>query len=405
MWVFKPKYRDTSGKQKEGKRWWVGLRDHTRIERKFPAFTSKAASETLGRQIEKLVAAKINGGGPGPELSRWLREVPRDLQERLVKVGLIDGRQAAAGKPLAEHVADFVKSLEAKDRAPKHVKQVRNVLVDTFTACGFVYWHDICASRLEGHLADLRDRGRGISARTFNHKLKSCQQFARWMVKNRRASESPIAHLSGLNVKTDRRRVRRALAPDDIRRLLSVTKAAGIRFGLTGYERYLVYRLCCETGIRAGEVRTLRVDSFDFENRVVAVQAGYSKRRRYDVLPLRSDTAVELQRHFAGKTPRCQAFAVPERTADMLKADLIEADIPYEQDGQVFDFHSLRHETGTLLAASGTHPKVAQSILRHSSIDLTLSVYSHTLIGQETQAVESLPDLSVNDDEKQQKTA
>ena len=62
--------------------------------------------------------------------------------------------------------------------------------------------------------------------------------------------------------------------------------------------------------------------------------------------------------------------------------------------GRVVDFHALRHTCGTWLAAAGVHPKVAQSIMRHSSIELTMSRYTHTLQGQEANAVEALPDLS-----------
>jgi hypothetical protein len=48
-----------------------------------------------------------------------------------------------------------------------------------------------------------------------------------------------------------------------------------------------------------------------------------------------------------------------------------------------------------MLAASGVHPKVAQSIMRHGDINLTMSLYTHTLRGQESEAVKSLPDLSL----------
>jgi len=79
----------------------------------------------------------------------------------------------------------------------------------------------------------------------------------------------------------------------------------------------------------------------------------------------------------------------------MLRAHLAETGIDYEDDaGRVFDFHSLRHETGTLLAAAGVNPKTAQSIMRHSDINLTMSLYTHTLLGQESEAIGKLPDLS-----------
>jgi hypothetical protein len=85
----------------------------------------------------------------------------------------------------------------------------------------------------------------------------------------------------------------------------------------------------------------------------------------------------------------------------MLKADLADAKIPYVDDaGRYADFHCLRHTTGSLLAASGVHPKVAQSIMRHGDINLTMSLYTHTLRGQESEAIKSLPDLSLPNREK-----
>ena len=93
-----------------------------------------------------------------------------------------------------------------------------------------------------------------------------------------------------------------------------------------------------------------------------------------------------------------------DKTADMLKADLADANIPYVVDGLYFDFHALRHQTGTLLAASGVHPKIAQSIMRHGDINLTMSRYTHTLTGQEAKAVEAMPDLSLPSSGKQAAT-
>ena len=82
----------------------------------------------------------------------------------------------------------------------------------------------------------------------------------------------------------------------------------------------------------------------------------------------------------------------------MLRTDLRAAGIDYiDGAGRYADFHALRHSTGSLLAASGVHPKVAQSIMRHSDINLTMSTYAHTYRGQESEAVEGLPDFSPPD--------
>ena len=106
--------------------------------------------------------------------------------------------------------------------------------------------------------------------------------------------------------------------------------------------------------------------------------------------------------------PGVRAFNMPgkDRTAKMIKADLADAGIDYVDDaGRYADFHSLRHTTGSLLAASGVHPKVAQSIMRHGDINLTMSLYTHIFRGQESEAVAKLPDLSLPSKEKQQAVA
>ena len=169
----------------------------------------------------------------------------------------------------------------------------------------------------------------------------------------------------------------------------------------------MLYRLAVETGLRANELRTLKVSSFDFDDCTVVVEAAYSKHRRRDVLHLRHDTIIELRAFVAGKLPMVLAFDMPDKPAKMLKLDLaatetkdakgevvIEA-IPYiDGAGRYADFYCLRHTMGTSLAAAGVHPKTAQSIMRHSTIELTMNKYTHTLAGQESDAVAMLPDLS-----------
>lgn len=54
------------------------------------------------------------------------------------------------------------------------------------------------------------------------------------------------------------------------------------------------------------------------------------------------------------------------------------------------NFHSLRHGYATKLLESDVHPKVAQELLGHSSIQLTLDTYSHVLPDIKQAAAEKL---------------
>ncbi|MHC4521310.1 MAG: tyrosine-type recombinase/integrase [Planctomycetota bacterium] len=399
MRTFRTTYKARDGRTKTAAKWYIEIRDHLGTTRRFAAFSDRAQSEALGRQIERLVACRIAGEQPGAALSQWLEQIPAKLKDRLVQIGLLDSARVASARPLAAHLEDYRQSLLAKGRTRRYVREIVAEIDHVFRNCGFVFWSDISAHQMERYLAGLRDGGKGISARTFNGKLKAVKGFVAWMIRNRRAADSPISHLTCLNEKADRRRVRRPLGAEEVRRLLTVAENGPERYGMTGHARMLLYRLACESGLRANELRNLTAASFDFANLTVTTKAPHSKSRNERTLPLRPDTAEQLKDFVSGKLPACRVFNMPsrKRTPEMLRADLAEAGIPYVDSADRFaDFHSLRHTTASLLAASGTHPRVAQSIMRHADINLTMNAYTHVLRGQESEAVGGLPDFSVS---------
>lgn len=160
--------------------------------------------------------------------------------------------------------------------------------------------------------------------------------------------------------------------------------------------RALLYRFAAQSGLRANEIRCLTVASFDFNNKLVILAEKYTKNRKEATLPLRSDTATMLKELFANKLPQTPAFKLPSQwnMAKMIRIDLANAGVEIDPERGQVCFHSLRHSFGTMLAASGVHPKTAQTLMRHSDINLTMSRYTHTLRSQEATAIESLPDLN-----------
>lgn len=53
-------------------------------------------------------------------------------------------------------------------------------------------------------------------------------------------------------------------------------------------------------------------------------------------------------------------------------------------------FHDLRHTSATLALAAGIHPKVVSERLGHSSIGITLDLYSHVTPSLQAEAAEKL---------------
>jgi integrase len=64
-----------------------------------------------------------------------------------------------------------------------------------------------------------------------------------------------------------------------------------------------------------------------------------------------------------------EAVGDPQEYAQRQESDFL-ADTNHE--GELLDFHALRHTCGAWLARTGAHPKVVQQVMRHSTITLTM---------------------------------
>jgi integrase len=56
-------------------------------------------------------------------------------------------------------------------------------------------------------------------------------------------------------------------------------------------------------------------------------------------------------------------------------------------------FHDLRHGTASLLLSLGEHPKVVQELLGHSTIGITMDLYSHVAPTLQESAIDRLGKL------------
>lgn len=402
--LFKQTYRARDGTPRQTADWYVEFRDQREKVRRLPAFPSRKASEKMGENLTALVAYHTaNGGQVDPALSVWLTTLPARTREKLVAYGLLTRERADVAKPLHVSIADWRSALLARGNTPAHADLVTTRAQKIIDGCGFTYYADIDGARVAAYLSELRQDTkdkRGISAQTHNFYVTAIKGFCRWMVRNRRATESPVVHLDPLNVRTDRRHDRRALTVDELRALLTTTEQGPERQGMTGRERAMMYRLAVETGLRANEIRTLTRASFhvDGDRPTVTVAAAYSKHRREDVIPLRVELAAELRDFLSGLAPAAQVFKLtPNRhhAAKMFRADVEAAGIAWVDDaGRYADFHALRHTFITNLANGGVHPKVAQTLARHCTITLTMDRYSHVVRGDQAAALDVLPDLS-----------
>ena len=98
-------------------------------------------------------------------------------------------------------------------------------------------------------------------------------------------------------------------------------------------------------------------------------------------------------------SPASKLFNVPADLSKVFERDRAVAGIAKRDDrGRTVDVHALRHTFGTMLSKAGVSPRVAQAAMRHSSLELTMNVYTDPRLLDVQGAVESLPEFSVTNE-------
>jgi integrase len=77
-------------------------------------------------------------------------------------------------------------------------------------------------------------------------------------------------------------------------------------------------------------------------------------------------------------------FLSPTTLRLALRRTLTRADLP------AIRFHDLRHSAATLMLSRGVHPKMASEMLGHSTIAITLDLYSHVTANMQRQAADAI---------------
>jgi integrase len=349
------------------------------------------------------------------------------------RTGMIDATQerfAVEGrKSAADHLADYIATLQARQNTSKHVSMARRHIEEIIAVCKAEQISGLTGDSVLRAIDGIRQAGdkrmkepterTACSLKTCNGYLRNIKSFTRWLWTEHRIPTDPLAALKGFNADTDRRHVRRELTPDELNQLLRTTATHTLaEHRINGPDRAIIYRLALGTGLRASELRSLTPQSFDLDAELptVRVAAAHSKRRREDTLPLRADLAESMRIWLKDKPHDGRLFTtLPANTARMLRSDLKAARAewiagatnPQERQrrqksdflqyrnaaGEVCDFHSTRHTFISGIVAGGCSVKVAQELARHSTPTLTIGRYSHTRLHDVAAALDSLPNF------------
>lgn len=218
--------------------------------------------------------------------------------------------------------------------------------------------------RVEAALRDLQAEGK--SGKTLQNYAEALCALCNWAEHRGYLDDDPLKRLSAYNTRP--RSSRRAMSPEEVQRLLHVASPG----------RRLLYEVALCTGLRAGELQSLKVSDLNPDFHGLNLHAEWTKNRKPGIQPIPHWLMDRLRQKSKGKAPDAPLLYVPSHPARELDDDLMAAGISkLTPEGKV-DFHSFRVVFITRVIEAGATVKEAQTLARHSTADLTLNVYAKT---------------------------
>ncbi len=279
-------------------------------------------------------------------------------------------RSLTLGKYLEEHYKDYLFAMN-----PKTAKQSYQSIANTFAFLADKPLEDIKAWDIQQWVTDKRKLGRAPATieYTFNRLKAALNRAVEWeFIESHNLSSVKI-------VKEDNTRIR----------YLSESEEAALLSALAAREAQLcedndshqyadfftpLITLAMHTGMRKGEMLTLRWESVSFENRYLTILSENAKSKKKRTIPM-NDTVFNMLSQWRAQNPneeyvfvhegkRVSFFQYPWQ--NLLKAAGIEN----------FRFHDLRHHFASKLVMAGVDLNVVRELLGHADLKMTLR-YAH----------------------------
>ena len=180
---------------------------------------------------------------------------------------------------------------------------------------------------------------------------------------------------------------------------------------------FALWRLLAMTGLRRGEALGLQWADVDMEAGAISIRRAWIP---VNGIPQMSEPKTRRGRRTIALDPvtlaalKAHAARQADEQSDWQEAWVETGFVFTREDGQPLHpwhvskafrvhlkaaalpqipLHSLRHSYATLALSSGVNPRIVSGRLGHSTVALTLDVYSHVLPQQDRDAAEAIADL------------
>ncbi len=340
------------------------------------------------------------------------REVKKKLKE--YQAEMARNPVESSKETLSDYMYEWLVTFKKKTLKPSSYDRVLNVykyhLKETV---GYMQLCNITAKDIQKLINEKAETMSYSSVKKIYELLNNCFNYA---VIEEDIRKNPMLSVnlpkqSNMNIKTKKIEI---YAKDEVDKLTKTIYEDTFNDKRQLYRYSPIYIFILNTGLRVGEVLALKWENIDFENKTVKVNGSMSfikdtendgKRKTIftdpktatsnRIIPLNEKSAMaleEIQRrnkiqNIKTKYVVCDLKGgyVPQRNISRTLQNLCEkANVDYK------GIHAMRHTFATNLVANGVDIRSVADLLGHSSIQTTLSTYSHSIQEQKVKAISSL---------------
>lgn len=195
--------------------------------------------------------------------------------------------------------------------------------------------------------------------------------------------------------------VRKVAVPKRESGALDVPQARTILAAIRGHRLEALFATTLLLGLRRGEVLGLCWEDFDFTAGTVRIQRSLQRvEGSLQLVPVKTTSSAArlalppslgrlLAQHRARQSEARLALGEAWPGNDLVFTSTVGTPLEPRNVTREWDkvrrdagldhvrFHDLRHSCATILVALGVHPRVVMETLRHSTVGMTMDIYSH----------------------------
>ncbi len=352
----------------------------------------------------------------GKRVSRYktVNGTKKDAQKELRRIlteldgGIsVDSKKMTVADLLRLWLRVYAKQEVSAKTFERYEQIVETHLIPTFGTAPLHQLHEyhIQSAYVEWLKSGRRDGKGGLSPQTVKHHHRLLHQAMGRAVKWKLIARNPVDDVDPPSV--DRAEIM-TLKSDELNALIDAVH---------GTQFYVPVLIAAATGMRRGEVLGLKWADVDFERTTLKVErslqetkAGLTlkppktkRSRRSITLP--TFLIEELKRHRQEQRKHRIAVAPVYQDNDLVCAKEDGSfvspewlsrrfgDVVSKLDIPQITFHGIRHTHITHLLESGVHPKVASERAGHSSVAVTLDLYSHVSENLQREAASRIDEI------------